>query len=559
MFKSLRLIPMKTIKTGVARASGLIALALLLVTACAAQTAVSNQELAARVDEYVNALVKQNRFSGAILLAREGKVLLSKGYGMANLEDETPNTPQTKFRLGSLTKQFTAAAILLLQERGKLNVQDGVCKYIENCPAAWQPITLHHLLTHTSGIPNMTSFPEFQKAKFFPTSPVESIARFKDKPLEFAPGEKFNYSNSGYILLGYVIERASGKPYADFLRENIFQPLGMKNTDLDVNSMVIKNRAAGYTVGPGGIINADYINMTIPFSAGALYSTTEDLHLWHQALYAEKLISKKSLEEMNTPVKAGYGYGVSIGEQYGLKTIIHGGGIEGFSTFLARFTVDDGTVIVLSNIDRSNTEMIAKRLGGMLFADKIKLPTIISVPAQILQQYVGRYQMAENTPTEDISLERDHLKLKVSGEGEFVLVPVAKDEFVMEDDFAVHFTFNRDAAGNIESYKFKVPRFERVVKRLTNPAPSLQGNTTFRLKGYRDARFVNLAGTFNDWKPTTIVCGQESGEWVCRVDLKPGKYLYKFIVDGDWITDPANSATETDERGNINSVLVKEK
>jgi CubicO group peptidase (beta-lactamase class C family) len=551
------MIPMKNSKSAIERIIGLLALTLLVVINCAAQTGVSGQELTAQVDEYVNSLVRQNRFSGAVLLARDGKVLLSKGYGMANFEDETPNTPQTKFRLGSLTKQFTAAAILLLQERGKLSVQDEVCKYVENCPAAWKAVTIHHLLTHTSGVPNMTSFPEFQRAKFFPMTPIEAIAMFRDKPLEFAPGERFNYSNSGYILLGHIIERASGKSYADFVRENIFQPLGMKNTDLDVNSAIIKHRAAGYTRGPNGLSNAQYIDMTIPYAAGAMYSTVEDLYLWDRALYGEKLISKKSLEAMTTPFKDGYAYGIGVGEQYGLKTINHGGGIEGFSTFLTRFTDGGGTVIVLSNIDSANSGLIAKRLGGMLYADKVQLPSIIKVAPQVLQQYAGRYQMAENTPTEDISVQGERLKLKVAGEGEFILLPVAKDEFVMEDDFAVRFIFNRDAAGQIDSYKFKVPRFERTLKRLTMPAPSLQGNTTFRLKGYEDAKIVNLAGTFNDWKPATIVCGRENAEWVCRLDLKPGKYLYKFIVDGNWIPDPANTTTEADERGNVNSVMIK--
>lgn len=548
---------MRNIKVRVNKIAVSIALCLLLGVNVAAQTKVSNQDLTARVDEYLNALVRQDRFSGAVLLARDGKVLLSKGYGMANFEDETPNTPQTKFRLGSITKQFTAMATLILQERGKLSVQDSVCKYVENCPAAWQPVTIHHLLTHTSGIPNMTSFPEFRKIKMFPSSPLESIATFKDKPLEFAPGERFNYSNSGYILLGYIVERASGQPYADFLRENIFKPLGMNNTDYDVNSSIIKHRASGYTRGANGIANADYINMTIPFAAGGLYSTVEDLYLWDRAFYTEKLVSKKSLEAMSTPFKDGYGYGVGIGEQYGLKAIEHGGGIEGFSTYLSRFPVENATVIVLSNMDSVNTGGVAKHLGGILLSDKVNMPTVINVSPQVLQQYTGRYQVADNAPTEDISVDGNHLNIKVSGGNEVNIVPVAKDKFVMEDDFAVHFIFHRDQVGNVDSYTFKVPRFERLSKRLVLPGPSLQGNTTFRLKGYPAAKIVNLAGSFNDWKPSTIVCGKEGAEWICRVDLKPGKYLYKFIVDGRWITDPANPTIEDDGRGNTNSVMEK--
>jgi CubicO group peptidase (beta-lactamase class C family) len=550
-------IQMRNIKVRVNKIAASIVLCLLLAVNGAAQTKVSNQDLTARVDEYLNALVRQDRFSGAVLLARDGKVLLSKGYGMANFEDETPNTPQTKFRLGSITKQFTAMATLILQERGKLSVLDSVCKYVENCPAAWQPVTIHHLLTHTSGIPNMTSFPDFRKVKMFPASPLESIAIFKDKPLEFAPGERFNYSNSGYILLGYIVERAAGQPYADFLRENIFKPLGMNNTDYDVNSSIIKHRASGYTRGANGIANADYINMTIPFAAGGLYSTVEDLYLWDRAFYTEKLVSKKSLEAMSTPFKNGYGYGVGTGEQYGLKVIEHGGGIEGFSTYLSRFPVENATVIVLSNIDSANTAGVAKHLGGLLLSDKVNMPTVINVSPQVLQQYTGRYQVADNAPTEDISVDGNHLDIKVSDGNEVNIVPVAKDEFVMEDDFAVHFIFHRDQVGNVESYTFKVPRFERLSKRLVLSGPSLQGNTTFRLKGYPAAKIVNLAGTFNDWKPSTIICGKEGMEWICRVDLKPGKYLYKFIVDGHWITDPANPTVEDDGRGNTNSVMEK--
>jgi hypothetical protein len=208
-------------------------------------------------------------------------------------------------------------------------------------------------------------------------------------------------------------------------------------------------------------------------------------------------------------------------------------------------------------METANSAAIAKRLGGMVFANQANFPTAITVSPQILQQYVGRYQMADNAPTEDVAIEGDHLKIVVSGEGEVGLIAVGKDEFVMEDDADIRFHFNRDARGNVESYAFKTPRGERLLKRLSLPAASLQGNTTFRLKGFADAKVVNLAGTFNDWKPAALVCGKENGEWVCRLDLKPGKYLYKFIVDGIWMIDPDNSKTEDDGQGNTNSVLVK--
>lgn len=263
----------------------------------------SAQQIAAKVDEYMNAAVRVNRYSGSVLVARDGQPIISKGYGMANYELEVPNTPQTVFRIGSITKPFTATAVMMLQERGKLNVNDSICKYLSDCPAAWQPVTIRHLLTHTSGIPDYVSLPDYGKTMALPVTHASLIERFKDKPLEFAPGEKFNYSSSGYYLLGVVIERLSGKSYADFLQDNIFKPLGMTITGLDDNYRLIKNRASGYTAQGDGFFNAPYIDMSIPFAAGALRSNAEDLLRFEQALDAEKLLKRKSLDEMYTPFK----------------------------------------------------------------------------------------------------------------------------------------------------------------------------------------------------------------------------------------------------------------
>ena len=199
------------------------------------------QDPAAKFDEYLNALAGQQRFAGSVLVARDGKVIFSKGYGLANVELDVPNTPQTKFRLGSITKQFTATAILLLQERGKLSVGDPICKYIDTCPAAWSEVTIHHLLSHTGGIPNFTSFPDYVPKMMMPVTTQEMIARFKDKPLDFKPGEKWSYSNSGYFLLGAIIEKASGESYESFLQKNIFDPLKMTNTGYDHFDTILKS------------------------------------------------------------------------------------------------------------------------------------------------------------------------------------------------------------------------------------------------------------------------------------------------------------------------------
>src|SRR5215216_5171044 len=361
----------------------LVALSMMLAASCAAQARNSDQELTAKVDAYIDGLVKANRFSGSILVARDGRVLVSKGYGMADLEDEVPNTPQTRFRLGSITKQFTATAIMMLEERGKLSVQDSICKYVTDCPQAWQGVTIRHLLSHTGGVPNFTSFPDYAKTMTQPTTIDALIARFKDRPLDFQPGERWSYSNSGYVLLGYVIEKLSGKSYEAFMQENIFDPLKMAATGYDSPARIIKHRASGYQPSGNVMINAPYLDMTIPHAAGALYSTVEDLYLWDQALYTEKLISKRSFDAMFTPVKNDYGYGWGINKQFGLTRIGHGGGINGFVTFIARYPEAKAVVIVLSNFAQANPQNIATELAKMALADKMTLPAAVKPDSEV--------------------------------------------------------------------------------------------------------------------------------------------------------------------------------
>ncbi|MBC6434527.1 beta-lactamase family protein [Nostoc sp. HG1] len=355
----------------------LIVLCLLFIHYVPARTPAapqSAQQIVVKAEEYMNAAVRVNRFSGSILVARDGKPLISKGYGMANLELDVPNNPQTVFRLGSLTKQFTAMAIMILQERGKLHTNDLICNYLSDCPAAWQSITIRSLLTHTSGIPNYTSLPNSLQTMQLPSTHANLVDRFKNMPLEFTPGEKFKYTNSGYYLLGMIIEQVSGKSYADFLQENIFAPLGMTHTGYDSHNRLIKNRAGGYELQDNSIINASYIDMSIPFAAGALYSTTEDLLLWDQALYTEKLVSRKILAEIFTPFKDGYGYGWGITKRFDRQMIGHDGGINGFSSSIIRFPSDHVTAIVLSNNQNAPSGEIASSLAAIVFGAPYKMP-----------------------------------------------------------------------------------------------------------------------------------------------------------------------------------------
>jgi CubicO group peptidase (beta-lactamase class C family) len=205
------------------------------------------------MDQVVQTYVSTKQFMGSVLIARDKTVVLDKGYGFANLEWEIPNSPTTKFRLGSLTKQFTAACILLLEESGKLKVDDLVKKYMPDAPAAWDKVTIFNLLTHTSGIPSFTEFPDYASTEATASTPEKLVLRFRDKPLEFQPGEKMSYSNSGYVLLGYLIEKISGQTYSEFVQENIFKPMGMQDSGYDSNSAIIVHRASGYTPGDKGL------------------------------------------------------------------------------------------------------------------------------------------------------------------------------------------------------------------------------------------------------------------------------------------------------------------
>lgn len=441
--------------------TALLALCLLLVAQVSAQTAValpspSAQEITRKVDDYMAAAMRVNRFSGAVLLARDGQPIESRGYGMANIELGVPNSPGTVFRLGSVTKQFTGMAIVLLQERGKLSVNDSICKYLSDCPQAWQPITIKNLLTHTAGIPNYTEFPDFTKTAAAETTAAELTNRFRDKPLQFALGEKFAYSNSGYFLLGTIIERASGKPYADFLQENIFAPLGMKQTGYDNPVRIIKNRAAGYARTSDGFINAAPISMSTAYAAGALYSTVGDLLLWDQALYTEKFVSRKSLDEAFTPFKSNYGYGWSIGKRFDRQVIAHGGGIFGFSAYIARYPADRVTVIVLSNVEGAPSGEIANSLAAIVFGAPYEVPVErkeIPVAVKTLEKYVGKYQLTPQLVL-SVTLENGKLLAQVSTQPKLELFAESETVFFFKTVNA-QVTFVLSAQGEVTGLVFR--------------------------------------------------------------------------------------------------------
>ena len=327
----------------------------------------AQEDLRPKLDNYLKEITSRGEFSGSVLIARNGKIILSKGYGLANIEHDIPNTPQTKFLIGSLTKQFTAMAVIILAEKGKLSLEDHLCKYVSACPEAWQPITIRQLLNHSSGIVDLVRLPEFGETITLPTTLERTIERLKKEPLQFIPGEKAEYGNSGYLLAAFIIEKVSGRSYEDFLQENIYEPLAMKDSGYAHNETILKNRASGYARKNNILVNASYIDMSIPIGAGSQYSTVEDLFRWDQALYTEKLVSKKYLAEMFRPNKGDFGLGWEIGRRFDRKLISHIGDINGFGAYIARYTDDRVLVVVLSNLEGTPVKQINNDLAAIIF------------------------------------------------------------------------------------------------------------------------------------------------------------------------------------------------
>jgi len=386
------------------------------------------------LDLYILELTKLNKFSGSVLVAKDNKILLSKSYGSANYELNVPNTPQTKFRIGSITKPFTAIAIMQLQDKGLLNVTDTLNKYIPDYPNG-NEITIHHLLTHTSGIPSFTGFADFDKTvSVLPNTLEKLIESFKNKNLEFKPGEKFNYNNSGYVLLTYIIEKVSGKSYEEFIKENILIPANMTDTGVDNNDKIVKNRAAGYSFNDNQTINAAYTDMSWPRGAGNLYSTIEDLYKFDRALYTENLLKQDSYKLMHTPFINDYCYG------WGTKKICdhvffgHGGGISGFLASFIRFPDNNICIIILSNYEFAPIEEMTVALSSIIFGCPYEFPKErieIKVDTKIYDDYVGEYEL---NPEFHIKIfkENNRLFTLASGQPKFEIYPEDTDLFFLK-------------------------------------------------------------------------------------------------------------------------------
>lgn len=405
----------------------------------------------ARMTKVVRADADSGQFMGAVLVAKDGKILLDQGFGSANLEWKIANDGDTKFRLGSVTKQFTAVAILLLAEQGKVSLDAPVKTYLADAPASWDKVTVRNLLTHTSGIAEFTDMENYTPLKTLATTPDKLIARFRDKPLDFQPSEKYRYSNSGYVVLTAIIEKLSGQSYTEFLTANIFKPLGLADTGFDSHAQLIPHRASGYTPKEKGVVvNADYLDMTVPQGAGSLYSTTHDLLKWQTGLFGGKLLKPESLKAYLTPLLRDYALGVNVRQAEGKTTISHSGGIDGFNTWLAYDPDAKITVVVLANLNGAAPSRLGQYLMTLARGGAVVLPSerkAIALPAATLAQYEGTYEVS---PTASFTIRHDGARLlaKMTNQDEKELFAEKADEFFFKDVDA-QLVFVRDASGKV--------------------------------------------------------------------------------------------------------------
>lgn len=399
------------------------------------------QKLEKQFDEMLNEQYPANEPGATALVAIEGEIIYHKAFGMANLELDVQMETDMVLEIGSITKQFTAVSILMLMEEGKLDLDDDITRFIEDYPTHGHHISIHHLLTHISGIKSYTSMESWPPVWRKDFEPMELIDFFKNEPMDFAPGEKFSYNNSAYFILGYIIEKASGQTYEEFIEDNIFKPLGMNASRYGSNSEIIKKRAYGYQK-QAGFVNAEYLSLTQPYAAGSIMSTVEDLYIWNRAILSNTLVKKESIEkafrnyELNNGEPINYGYGWFLNEINGSPTIEHSGGIFGYVSNSIYLPDEDVFIAIYSNCDcngpaQVSTKMAALAIGKPYPTEKDQIP----LNNEDLERFVGVYDFADSS-SRIITLESDQLYSQRTGGGKFKIFPAKEDLFFFENSFA---------------------------------------------------------------------------------------------------------------------------
>lgn len=424
--------------------------------------------IATKLDDYLSALQKSDNFHGSVLVAKDGNILLNKGYGMANFEQNIKNTSQTRFLIGSMTKQFTAMAIMQLEEKGLLSEQDKLSKYIPDFPHG-DEITIYNLLTHTSGIKSLNELPGFLNMKPEDLQNINTaINFFKNQPLDFKPGTQFEYSNSGYLLLGYIVEKVSGMNYESYLNKNIFKPLNMNNTGIGYIGKEKMYNSSGYQGYLDVTPVSDEIIVDGVHGAGNLYSTTEDLYRWNMALDTEKLVSKKTMDkifskyvEMAKGSGIYYGYGWMIADGNNGHQVFHGGNVLGFTSNIARYTDKGLSIIILTNSGYYSINPLTYTLSNIALGNSYSMPkarNVVKLDNSILNKYVGKYQ-SKNMGTISVINEDGHLYYSSDGaDQKYELFAEAQDKFflrILDGDI----TFDRNSNGQVTGIEINMPGY----------------------------------------------------------------------------------------------------
>ena len=428
-----------------------------------------------RVDALFAPWSKGDTPGAAVIIIQDGKVLLKKGYGLANLETKRPITPDTAFLLASVTKQFTAMAIMMLGERGMLKYEDPLSKFFPEFPPYAEKITVRHLLNHTAGFPEYDdlwvqsgrvdhNWPRSSTTKpssFEPTSKDVLKLLAQQNGLEFTPGQKWKYSNSGYVILAQIVEKVSGKSFSQFLRENIFRPLGMNRSLLyDEARPRVSNVATSYTREAGAYRDIDYTPFNAIYGEDNIYSTVEDMYKWDQALYTERLVRSSTLKEAFTPGKlndgevTSYGFGWGIGTFLGLDVVRHSGSWLGFHNFILRFPNQRFTVVVLSNVSQLEPAMMASKISKIYLADKMTFPTARKLDSDLLRDYVGKYEFAPGVIAE-VTLENGMVWIKPPDQERAKLLAESDDVFFAEGMEEISLAFKRDEKRNVTGFTVK--------------------------------------------------------------------------------------------------------
>lgn len=519
-----------------------------------------NPNLGLEFDRLLSERYQPGQPGVAALVAKDGQVIYRKSFGMANLELDVPMTPDMVFRIGSITKQFTAVAILQLMEQGKLSLDDEITRFIPDYPTQGHKITIHHLLNHTSGIKSYTSMPKFREVRQIDRSPMEIIDFFKDQPMDFAPGERYLYNNSGYILLGYIIEKIFGQTYEEYVNEHLFKPAGMEKSLYGNDHIVLKNRAYGYQPSPGGFANSDFISMTLPYAAGSLMSNVDDLFKWNQALQSGKLLKKETLElafkpgKLNDGTPMTYGYGWDMGNLQGSPVIVHGGGINGFLTFASWLPKENVVVVLLQNVTGQDPEDLAYQMAAQTIGKPFNLKEI-PVAENTLQEYVGVFESQDGVKraifVEDGKLFSQRLG---GGANQLRIIPFEKDGFNYENSLSQIY-FLRNDSGKVEGAVFKTATGSPEHMKLTNePLPEktreiqLPEEILKRYVGkYEVVPGFELTFTLEEGKLMTQSTGQPKFEVFAESETK---FFWKVTV--------ASIEFLTDESGNVNALILRQ-